>query len=87
MAEYHVGCGAFGIYAGILSPVRKDGTQIWRQKSEVTEECVGAVVQYYKQELDFKEKTKVHTEFQFSDGTVINLDISKKQPDAAEGDI
>ena len=77
MPEYHVGCGAFGIYAGTLSPVRKDGSQLWKQKSDVTKECVGAVVQYYKQELDCKEKTKFHTEFQFRDGTVVSLDISK----------
>lgn len=85
MAEYHVGCGAFGIYAGTLSPVRKDGSQLWKQKSEVTEECIAAVVQHFKQELDCKEKTKFHTQYQFKDGTIVNLDISKVVESEAEG--
>ena len=46
MAEYHVGCGAFGdIYAGTLSTPRKDGLQMWRNKSEVTSEAVKAVTE------------------------------------------
>lgn len=47
MAEYHVGCGAFGIYAGTLNK-RKDR---WQNKSEVTEEATHAVVQRVKQEM------------------------------------
>lgn len=42
MAEYHVGCGAFGIYAGILN---KSGDK-WRFKSDVTLEAMGAVAQH-----------------------------------------
>lgn len=33
MAEYHVGCGAFGIYAGTL---KQNGIE-WRNKSDVTD--------------------------------------------------
>ena len=40
MAEYHVGCGAFGIYAGTLEPKNKS---LWRNKSDVTEEAIEAV--------------------------------------------
>ena len=29
MAEYHVGCGAFGIYAGTLEPRNKS---LWKNK-------------------------------------------------------
>ena len=47
MAEYHVGCGAFGIYAGTLDSKNKN---LWRNKSEVTDEAVCAVVQYLLQE-------------------------------------
>lgn len=32
MAEYHVGCGAFGIYAGTLNSKNKN---LWQNKSEV----------------------------------------------------
>lgn len=84
MPDYHVGCGAFGIYAGTLSPARKDGSRLWKQKSDVTEECIGAVVHYFKQELDCNEKTKFHTEFQFRDGSVFSLTITKVAGDADE---
>ena len=47
MAEYHVGCGAFGIYAGTLN---KNKT-MWQNKSEVTEEAIGAVMDYMVQDL------------------------------------
>lgn len=42
MAEYHVGCGIMGIYAGTLS---KKG-DMWLHKSEVTDEAFNAVAQY-----------------------------------------
>lgn len=42
MVEYHVGCGVFGIYAGTLM---KD-KQMWRNKSDVTKEALGAVASY-----------------------------------------
>jgi len=42
MADYHVGAGLFGIYAGTLNP--KGDT--WRSKSEVTREALGAAAQY-----------------------------------------
>lgn len=41
MAEYHVGCGVFGIYAGVL---RNETT--WKDKSEVTREALSASAQY-----------------------------------------
>lgn len=47
MAEYHVGCGAFGIYAGTLNSRNKN---LWQNKSEVTDEAVSAVAQYLLQE-------------------------------------
>ena len=43
MAEYHVGCGVFGIYAGTLEPRNKN---LWRNKSEVTNEVLSAAAQY-----------------------------------------
>lgn len=43
MAEYHVGCGAFGIYAGTLNPKNKE---MWRNKSDVTHEALCAVAQH-----------------------------------------
>lgn len=57
MTEYHVGCGAFGIYAGILN---KNKT-MWKNKSDVTNEALDAVAQYLLQEdmalyFDYKDK-------------------------------
>lgn len=46
MTEYHVGCGAFGIYAGILN---KNKT-MWKNNSDVTNEALDAVAQYLLQE-------------------------------------
>ena len=53
MAEYHVGAGLFGIYAGTLNP--KGDT--WRNKSEVTREVLGAAAQYLMEnEKEFRFK-------------------------------
>lgn len=49
MAEYHVGCGMFGnIYAGTLSTPRKDGLKMWRNKSDVTDEAITAVMGHHR---------------------------------------
>lgn len=50
MAEYHVGCGAFGIYAGTLKP---NGIE-WRNKSDVTDEAISATAQYLLQHNESK---------------------------------
>ena len=42
MAEYHVGCGLAGIYAG---PLKKNGYE-WLNKSNVTREALSASAQY-----------------------------------------
>lgn len=55
MADYHVGCGAFAIYAGTLN---KSGN-LWRTKSEVTNEAINAVAQYlleHEEAVEFKYK-------------------------------
>lgn len=43
MAEYHVGCGAFGIYAGTLNSKNKN---LWQNKTECTDEALCAVRDY-----------------------------------------
>lgn len=40
--EYHVGCGAFGIYAGTLNKAKTT----WLSKSDVTDECTSATAEY-----------------------------------------
>ncbi len=41
MADYHVGCGLAGIYAGTI---KKPGE--WKSKSDVTDEALRAVAEY-----------------------------------------
>lgn len=48
MAEYHVGCGAFAIYAGTLNNRNKS---LWQNKTECTDEALCAVRDYMVQEL------------------------------------
>ena len=62
MTEYHVGCGAFGIYAGTLN---KRG-DMWRNKSDVTDECLSASAQYLMEQgvffkFNYKGKTYMMT--------------------------
>ena len=60
MAEYHVGCGMFGnIYAGTMAPSRKDGLQMWRNKSDVTSEAVEAVMCHFITEMERDDKNKI----------------------------
>ena len=60
MAEYHVGCGLFGtIYAGTMMKPRKDGLQLWRSKSDVTDEAVSAVLSHFITEMERSDKTKL----------------------------
>lgn len=40
--KYSIGCGNFGIYAGILKPNGRE----WKDKTEVTLDAVGAVAQH-----------------------------------------
>ena len=72
MAEYHVGCGVFGIYAGILN---KRG-DMWVHKSDVTDEVIGCAAQYLllnkaKFRFQYKDKSyvlKVEEEQEEGDG-------------------
>lgn len=55
MTEYHVGCGISGILAGTVRDY-KDGRRIWTNKSDVTDEAIGAVAGYlldYDLEIEF----------------------------------
>ena len=57
MAEYHVGCGAFGIYAETL---KLNGIE-WRNKSDVTDEAISAAAQYllqHDESMEFTYKDK-----------------------------
>ena len=57
MAEYHVGCGITGIFAGTLN---KKG-DMWLNKSNVTDEAMRAVAQFlleHKESMAFNYRGK-----------------------------
>ena len=80
MAEYHVGCGAFGIYAGTLNGRNKS---LWQNKNEVTDEAINAVRDYMVNELlGGIECLKSNTEAYFwklKDGREVELRITIKE--------
>ena len=80
MAEYHVGCGAFGIYAGTLNSRNKS---MWQNKSDVTDEAINAVMDYMVQELlgglDCSKATTSGYEWTLKDGRVAELRVTIKE--------
>ena len=72
MPDYHVGCGAFGIYAGTLNKAKT----LWQNKSEVTEEAVCAVAEYLLQENKRMRFEK--------NGKVFELKVQEVREDATE---
>ena len=68
MAEYHVGCGISGIYAGT---VKKNGTE-WKNKSCVTDEAVDAVRDWFVSNIN--ERTGSYGfSWKFKDGRTLKL--------------
>lgn len=57
MANYHVGCGITGIFAGTLNKT----STMWVNKSDVTDEAISAVAQFlleHEQTLVFNYRGK-----------------------------
>ena len=75
MADYHVGCGCFGIYAGTLQK-----PNMWRNKSDVTDEALGAVRDYMVQEclggMDCSKATNGGYAWTLKDGRTVELRVS-----------
>lgn len=79
MADYHVGCGAFEIYAGTLN---KNKT-MWVNKSEVTDECLKAARDYMVKELlgglDCPKGCTGGYEWDLKDGRTVELRVAIKE--------
>lgn len=77
MAEYHVGCGVFGIYAGTLNSKNKS---MWQNKSEVTNEALCAVRDYMVMELlggtECTKATSSGYEWTLKDGRTVELRVT-----------
>lgn len=80
MAEYHVGCGAFGIYAGTLEPKNKS---MWRNKSDVTEEAIEAVRDHMVMKLlggfDCSKASSSGWAWKLKDGRIVELRVTIKE--------
>ena len=70
MAEYHVGAGAFGIYAGTL---KKNGYE-WLNKSDVTNEAIIAVIGYIYFKMPEGENSYAYA-VKMKDGKYVRLKI------------
>ena len=73
MPEYHVGCGAFGIYAGTLNSKNKN---LWQNKTECTDEALCAVRDYLIQECLgglHGDRTSGGYKWTLEDGRVVKL--------------
>lgn len=79
MAEYHVGCGAFGIYAGTLNKKKT----MWQNKSDVTEEARQAVIMYEKDRLKSEKRLKETIKYTFRNGDVLTVTYALKKAQGA----
>lgn len=74
MTEYHVGAGAFGIYAGRIN---KKGDK-WLEKSDVTDEALCAVRDYLYDQAISENKTTCGYEWDRKDGKIVELIVKIK---------
>lgn len=86
MAEYHVSAGMFGIYAGTLMPPKDGKPQIWRSKSDVTEEAVCAVRDYMIAECLKEKEGKIRGGYEWTrkDGKKVLLMVEIEEGGAAD---
>lgn len=81
MAEYHVGCGIAGIYAGTLM---KNGIE-WRNKSDVTKEAIAAVIGHMYMKLPEGENSYAYA-VRMKDGKYarLKIEVSDECPEWAK---
>lgn len=73
MADYHVGCGLAGIYAGTLMPKKDGKPQMWRNKSDVTDEAICAVRDHLYSEFIKAGNTQGGYKWTRKDGKIVKL--------------
>lgn len=80
MAEYHVGCGLAGIYAGALKPKKKDE---WLNKSLVTDEAIDAVRDYLFMNMKSGDNTNGYS-WKLKDGRTVELVVRVRPAEEKE---
>lgn len=79
MVEYHVGCGMFGIYAGVLNSKNKE---VWLDKTECTDETIEAVRDYMVMEclggIKCEKSNTGGYEWRLKDGRSVELRVTVK---------
>lgn len=84
-AEYHVGCGAFAIYAGTLNSRNKN---LWQNKTECTDEALCAVRDYMVQELlggtECRKTVSSGYVWKLKDGRVVELRVTIKDDEPVD---
>lgn len=79
MANYHVGCGVFGIYAGRLN---KDKSMwIDGARTEVTDEAICAVRDYLLMQIE-NGKNSFGYEWTMKDGKTVQLAVKIKESES-----
>ena len=83
MAQYHVGCGIAGIYAGTLKKGKNDE---WLNKSDVTDEAINAVVTYMYNKIPEGENAFAYG-FKSRNGKYIRIKVESADecPEWAKG--
>ena len=85
MAEFHVGCGAFAIYAGTLNSRNKN---LWQNKTECTDEALCAVRDYMVQELlggtECRKAVSSGYAWKLKDGRVVELRVTIKDDEPVD---
>lgn len=79
MAKYHVGCGAFGIYAGTIN---SKNPNLWKDKTECTDESLCAVRDYIVQKCLgglHGSKSSGGYDWTLKDGRIVELRVTIKE--------
>ena len=89
MAEYHIGCGLAGIYAGTLKPNKNPNKPTeWKDKTMVTDEAIEAVRDWIVWDclggLDCSKGARGGYTWTLKDGRTVKLLVSIGKDDYAK---
>ena len=88
MPDYHVSAGMFGgIYAGTLMPKKDGKPQMWRNKSDVTDEALNAVRDHMLSECVKEKEGKMQGGYEWmrKDGKKVVLLVKVEDGGATNG--